>query len=250
MSETFDIVAYTSTIAPVSGEALDLSVLTARISHLLRRDDLDGEIAFWLNYSYQTLCDRVNFLELRTTVTYTLTQGTWQYDLPDDYMREDRAFFKSTVSGSPIWGRNVWPLPRDWYFDAELERRSNVGNQSQGMPMYYLIDGLQVLFYPVPLYTGDTIEFTYYKLPVQLVSDADEPEIQSRYRHYLIWLAYFWGQVFLEKEDIKKVAYWQDKFDQTIKDVKRIVDRRENKSRQVLAPITGTEGADKIYGGG
>lgn len=248
--ESFDIIGYTSVAGPPPGQNFDVGALTTRIGRLLRRDDLDGEIVFWLNYAYQTLCDRVNFWELRTLVTYSLTATVWKYDLPADFMRVDRAYYKATASSNPVWGRNLWPLPREWYADAELERRENTGSQAKGDLLHYLIDGNQVIFYPVPLYTGNTVEFTYYHLPVQLINSSDQPEIAPRYRHYLIWLAYFWGQVFLEKQDPNKIMLWERKFNQTINDVKRVVEKRENRARQILAPITGTEGGDKIYGGG
>jgi hypothetical protein len=112
--------------------------------------------------------------------------------------------------------------------------------------MYYYVENDTLYLDPSPNKPGK-IYRTYYKLPTDLTLATQEPDIKKRWRHYLIWLAYFWGMVFQEKEDIIKVRLWQKKFNDTIKMVRKAVRRTENTREDFSMPDVGTERADSVY---
>lgn len=234
-------------VASITGITFDLQTIRKRVARLLRRDDIDDEINMWITLSYRELTDKVNFWELRDQKSYDLsaTGEPIFYDLPSDYSRIDRIFYLSTQD-DPTWGRNLYPLPRKFYGRLDLERTTATTAPVKGPPRYYWIEGDQFGLYPRPQRMAQ-LQMHYYKLPKDLVNDSDVPEIKERYRHYLIWLAYFWGMVYLEKEDVQKIALWESKKNQTLNMIKRLALRSENQSLEYLTPPTGMEKASDIY---
>lgn len=91
------------------------------------------------------------------------------------------------------------------------------------------------------------LKLTYYKLPTDMTQGGHTPDIDNRWRHYLVMMAYYWGQIFLEKEDLDKVVLWERKYNKTIAMVKSLVNRKENRVNPVAKPPTGLEQADRIY---
>lgn len=224
---------------------LDLDALTTRTAILLRRNDLNTEIQQWLNFSVRELTDRVNFPELREEAFTTLVDGQYQYTVPSDFAREDKIFYKNDLA-SPTWGRTLTVMPRKMYEDLDFERLVEVSSPVKGDPRNYFIDGTDIYLYPVPN-AATRIELSYYTLPLDMTLGTHEPVINTRWRHYLIYLAYYWGMIFLEKEDMNKVAYWERKKDRVIKRVRQLVHRTENRNLRIITPPTGTERADRIY---
>lgn len=240
------VIGIQSTIS-ASSLVLDLGSIVSRVAKLLRRSDLDSEIVQWVNFAQRELCDQVNFPELRFSAYTTLTPAgvqPWSIDLPGDYMREDRVYYlDNTVT--PSWGRELKPVPRR-VFAEYVERLVNVSNPPTGDPTAYFIDGTHIYLYPSPNKAA-RLELTYYLLPTDMTANGNLPSINSRYRHYLIYLAYYWGMIFLEKEDPNKVLMWERRKTETIKQVRKIVNRVENRNEYITIPPTGTERATDIY---
>ena len=215
------------------------------------RSDIDSEIKNWINFCQRDASKRVKFTELRkaTPQSITLVANTYSYALATDFAHIDRVLWKNnTVEASATIVHSVNPLPRTFLDAAGLEERMDTpaSLQTTGDPLYYIIDKTNILLYPVPNAAG-LIKVNYYFLTTDMTQDAHLPEISNQYRHYLIDLAYYWGQKFLEKDDISKVAYWKSRYDETIRDLKVFVNQQENKSTRILLPETGMELGDLIY---
>jgi hypothetical protein len=238
----------TAVATPSTSITLDLQTIRGRVSKLLRRDDIDSEIDMWIALSYRELCDKVNFWELRDQKSYDLsdTGEPIFYDLPDNYSHLDRIFYLS-VQDDPTWGRNLYPLPRKFYGRIDFERTTITTAPVKGPPRYYWIEKDQFGLYPRPQRAAQ-IQLHYYRLPNDLINDTDVPDIHERYRQYLIWIAYLWGQIYLEKEDPQKIILWEGKKTQAINTVKRLALRAENQSLEMSSPPTGLEKASDIYG--
>lgn len=250
-----------STAAPTTPVIQTLNDVVLRVAKLLRRSDSDNdEIAMWVNFAQRELCDLVGFQELRevfqldavyndpTASGYTgfLVNGTFRYPLPDDFDREDRVFYRN-MNANPTWGRVVDPLPRKFYGEI-YERLVDISVPvTANLARYYFIENTDLILYPVPNESGDIAFLHYYKRPTDMLSPDDTPSIHNRYIHYLIWLAYYWGMVHLEKDDVNKIVLWQKKFDNVVGQVKKLALRRENVNLRFLSPPTGTEMASRIY---
>jgi len=239
------IVIGTITTSASTSLTLDMDALATRVAKLLRRDDIDTEIQQWINFAQRELCDRVPFSELRDEVYTTLVPNQYTYTLPTDYSREDKIFYlDDTVS--PSWGRTLQALPRKMYETLGLEKLMESSSPTTGDPMYYLIQGTDIYLYPVPS-KASRLELQYYKLPTDMTLGTHAPSIDNRWRHYLVYLAYYWGMIFLEKEDPNKLLLWERKFDKTVNMVKSLVLRRENRVLRFVTPSFGLEHASKIY---
>ena len=240
-------------ITPSQSLTMDLNALATRVSRLLRRNDLDVEIWQWLNFSLRDLCHKVNFPELRRLETIDpLTVGTYEITLTaTDISRVDRVYYKDTTASS-AWGRNLDPLPRHFYEGADIERLLNSGSTNTGDPLYYMVEGpnssdqMKLILYPAPSKAA-RLEVHYYKLPADMTQGTDTPEISNRWRHYLVYLAYYWGMIFLEKEDPNKVILWERKYDSIINRVKSLVRKAEVKRELLIPSESGVEQGDRIY---
>ncbi len=239
-----------SVVGTVSGASstslqFDLDSLTTRVATLLRRSDINVEIQQWINFAQREATDDINFPELRRTVYTTLIADTYKYTIPTEFGKEDRVYYIDTTA-TPTWGRELVSLPRKLYETGGIERLLNISDPIDGDPLYYLIDYNDLILYPAPNKAA-RIELSYYKLPSDLTQGTNLSDIDNRWRHYLIWLAYFYGMTFLEKEDVNKIVVWQRKYDDTMKKLKRLVLRRENRILRFPQANTGLENAAEIY---
>lgn len=261
LSTGITTIGITSATAPITPVISTLNDIVLRVAKLLRRSDSDNdEIAMWVNFAQRELCDLVNFQELRTTFqldalhndstasgyTGLLVNGTYRYPLPDNFDREDRVYYRN-MNTNPTWGREVEVLPRKFYGEI-YERLMDISSPvTANLARYYFIENTDLLLYPVPNENGDIAFLHYYKRPTDMLSPNDAPSIHNRYMHYLIWLAYYWGMVHLEKDDPNKILIWQRKFDSVVKQVSKLALKRENRNLRFLSPPTGTEMASRIY---
>lgn len=252
----------TVTSGPSISLTLDLQSLVSRVAALLRRDDLNSEIEQWLNFSMRQLALKVPFPSLRLKLTIALTptplspvvnpETYFFVALPADYSYEDRVYYRNKTYANNVWGRNLTPLPRAFYAGdtVDYERLLNTSTPSVGDPYYYWIDGNRLGIYPslADNLQGE-LDLWYYQVPTDMTLATHEPPIENKYRHYLIWLALFWGKTLLEQgpEAALMVKMWEKKFEKTIEEVAFLVNRRENKSQAVKFPPSGLEHADEIY---
>jgi hypothetical protein len=239
---------------------LDLDALTSRVANMLRRNDavIKTEIQQWLNFSQRELCHRVNFPELRAPVVEkTLTIDKWKYDISvdlaiADFDHVDGVYYED-ITASPTWGKPLIPAPRQHYKELyeKLLHRTDPGD---GDPRLHFLDGDSAgtywILYPAPNKAAKCY-FSYYKIPADMTLGVHEPSIKNRWRHYLAWLAFYWGKSVLDaegSEGIIKAKHWEGKFERTIITVRGLVEKAENKRMSYLLPETGFESADKVHG--
>lgn len=246
-------IGITGSSPPSSGSiSLNLENATKRVANLLRRNNINSEIMLWLDFSLKELCEEVDFPELRVIGDpITCVPEQYEYSLPSDYARMASVYYLCT-SAVPTWGRNLESLPLSFYKgdSVDFERLLNRGIPSRGDPKFYFIEKQKLVIYPAfrtDEGASGTLTPTYYKIPVDWTETTQFPEIHHRWQHYLIWLAYFWGMAFEEKDDVVKPEYWEKKAQRVITFIKRKVSRRDNKRLIYLLPESGLEGADAHY---
>lgn len=174
------------------------------------------------------------------------------------------SIYYTDLTLSPTRGWNLQPFPREfWKGDTiDFERILNRGFPGVGDPLYYFIDkstginingtlttgGYNIIVFPAFITPKvGTITPTYYRLPADWTSPTQQPDIDVRWRHYLIYLTYYWGIMFLEKDDMSKIAYWQSKYDDTIANLREKVMRTENRTEVYNLPTIGLDYADRKY---
>lgn len=77
---------------------------------------------------------------------------------------------------------------------------------STGRPYAYTVRGAEVVFYPTP---DAAYNFTlrYWRLPQDMVNDADTPEIPVQYHELLV--AYAMRKAFLREDDFQAAQQWE-----------------------------------------
>jgi len=229
--------------------ALDAAQIIRRVANLLRRDDIDTEILQWLNFAMTEFTDRVDFPELLVDAApIALVPLTYEYTKPTDFARAGSVFFVNSTGIE--YGYHLKPLPRDFYSGdvIDLRRLTHGANISVGDPLYYFINRGKIGTYPaLPAGQAGRIELQYYKIPAVLVATVDVPEIDYRWRMYLIWLTLLWGKVMQEQEDVQKVAIFNKKKDTIIADVKGLVRGIEAPREEGQTPSVGMDDADSIF---
>jgi|SRR3990172_11129056 len=242
----------TTSSGPTANLTLDLASLNSRVAAILQRDDLSLEIDQWLNFVQRDLAKRIKFHTLLVGVETAMisTPATFSYDLPSDYSMADRVYYKNTTDANNNWGRNLIPIPRKFYAGdvVDFERLLNTSVPSIGDPLYYWIDRPNLKVYPALAdnLTGK-LQFWYYRLPNDMTLASQEPDIPNEYRHYLIWLALYWGKALLEQADITKVSYWQKHYDRVVTMVAGYVTKSERERETIWLPENGLEQADGVY---
>jgi len=229
---------------------LNRGSLRARTASILRRNDLTTEINEWINFVLREVTSRISFPEMRVTASKSLVVGTYKYDISADWSITnfgtiDKLYYKDTTV-TPSWGRELIFIPRYAYKQLGFERLLNVTTPISGDPFGYTLDNDTIWFDIAPSKTA-TIVFTYYKINTDLSADATEPDIAEKWRHHLIPMICSWGQMWIEKDDLNKIMYWENKFETQIKKLRKLVMRSENQNMWIAAPSMGLEHGDKIY---
>ncbi len=270
-----------TTSAPGIMVPLTLTDATARVAALLRRGDINAEIQQWLNFSLRELTDRVDFPELRVTNQQISLVGGWNiYPLPTNYSHMSSAYYKD-LTLIPNRGWNMTPMPREFYKGdtVDLEKLGNRSVPSMGDPIYYAVDktstGLYnasdgtfgggsvigtpgttvtsptIIVYPAFIYTKvGRLEITYYRLPIDWASPTQVPDIEARWRHYLIYMAYKFGVIFQEKDKDSpiKLSQWNKIVEEVVGNIRGLVKKTEDRTIVFDLPAYGgLETADGKY---
>lgn len=148
-------------------ELRDLIRAEATIGGLRQYDTMIDAI---VNQELFSMTGKSKYEELREDETFTsVADNTYQFDLPSDFQ----------LIGSIVYKR---PLT-DPNFSSILSPANIQKNQweqySYGRPLYYKKVGMQLWVYPYSeFYSGDTLDFAYYKKPL-LVMDSDEMPVPN-----------------------------------------------------------------------
>lgn len=241
---------------------LNQETLVSRIANLLRRSDINSEIEQWLNFVQRDMANHINFPALRVSVEallvpmplapVTTPSDSYYLDLPADYNSIDRVYYRNTTDANNVWGRNLVPLPRQFYAGdvVDFERLLNTSVPSVGDPYYYWLDGNSLGVYPALAnnLTGK-IQLHYYRLPVDMTAPSHEPEVPNNLRHYMIPLAILWGKILTAQStaEVAVLGFWEKKYKTVMKDVEGMVHEDENPREVLTPPSNGMERADEVY---
>lgn len=106
-----------------------------------------------------------------------------------------------------------------------------------------------IITYPAFIYTKKgQIEINYYRLPVDVINPTDTFDINPRWNHYLIWLAYYYGMTYAEKDNVQLVAMSASKYEDLIGQLRLRVQQQEDRTLVLDLPVYGgLEAADSKY---
>jgi hypothetical protein len=165
------------------------------LSHQLNDTKYRPYVKSWLNEGQRFVTAQTDIRSQYESLATTLTDP--QFDLPDDYSRLIEVI-DTTDSGD---GRHLYPMEIPDFHEAPA---------SYGPPEFYAVIGNTVYLFPYPA-DGTEITLNYYRQPVLMTTEGDEPEIPDTYHHLLIrWALY---RAFQRENDYEAAGYWRGEFE-------------------------------------
>lgn len=246
----------------LSSFTLDAGFLVARIANILQRQDADDEILYWLNFVERDVAKKLRIKSLRTSTEIVLVpmpafpvpDSTLYYyvNLPADFSHIDHVFYKNTTDSNNVWGKNLTPLPREFYAGdiVDIEKLMNVSAPAVGDPQWYWLEALRLGFYPgLAAQNAGKIQLWYYKIPPDMTTSLSVPSIPADLRHYLIILTVFWGKLAFAQDsaDLPTVGFWKRQYQETLDIIGRYARESETKVERFSLPDTGLEHADSVF---
>lgn len=147
----------------------------------------------YLNNAYLLICTRVEYYTDEATLDFSTVSGTMLYSQPADM--------------------GVLRSVRDTVNQIELQevglRDLDRTNVTTGQPVIYAMDGANIHLFPTPngVYS---LEIRYWKLPAELVNDADTPTLPARW-HWLLW-KYAVAECYKLDDDLATGNGWMQDF--------------------------------------
>lgn len=149
----------------------------------------------WLNQGQRRAVIESEMRIQESAQAYTTTAGVAAAVLPVNFSRIIDLFYEQEIHELlvPMDVREFDPLP-----------------VSQGRPYAYTIRNDEVVFYPTP---DNIYNFTlrYWRLPQDMVNEADTPEIPVQYHELLV--AYAMRKAFLREDDFQAAQQWEAVWD-------------------------------------
>lgn len=107
-----------------------------------------------INQLQRMICSGKDYWWLRKQYTFTTTASTQSYYLPVDFFKiESITILIGTITYTPIEINN----PAEW------DRINSTTTFTSNYPLYYFMKGNQILIYPNPSTSGNTVTITYIK---------------------------------------------------------------------------------------
>lgn len=152
-----------------------------------------------LNEGQRRIARKANLRIFFDTETITTAAGDNEYPLPDDFARLHSLTTPSTNT----------PLTSITVDEFDTFPVTN----SSGTPTAFTIDRPNVKFYPAP--DGEhTFQMRYYRSPVAMTDDEDEPELPEDY-HYLL-VTYSLYRCFRRENDYEAAQFHQAEFEREL----------------------------------
>ncbi|MBS1863008.1 MAG: hypothetical protein JSS68_15005 [Actinobacteria bacterium] len=148
----------------------------------------------WLNQAQRRVVLESNLRTQDESATVTTEVGKSAYSLPSDFARIIDLHNPTTQELlTPIDIKSLDALPA-----------------STGLPYSYVISGTNILLYPTPdaVYS---LSLRYWRLPEDMVSDSDTPEVPAQYQELLI--AFAMKKAFLREDDPQMAQTWEVQFE-------------------------------------
>lgn len=164
------------------------------LAHRLNDAKYREPVKNWINEGQRFIYLQTDLRGGEDAQDYTTVAGTPSLALPSDFLRTVSLF--ESADHIPIYFMDLRA-----YDDAP---------EASGKPTSYTISGSTALLYPTPD-AAYAIELRYYRLPVDLSVDSDEPELPEQYRHLLVRYALI--RAFERENDYDAANYYREQFD-------------------------------------
>ena len=165
----------------------------------------DSEIKRTLNEGLLLACSEIGRLEKEQTITLVASQA--EYDLPDDHKDtiDDLQYQSSAIN------RKIKFIPPSKY-------RSDITTRTNDIPSHYCLINRQIVFYPTPSTSGETVSHRYVAYPQALVDPTDVPYngIKRYYPYHLGLVNASISDMFLKQGDIDRASIYFEKFKRSV----------------------------------
>ncbi len=159
--------------------AYTLATVRTDIKDRLRNANYtDALVDQYINATQRHITNRYALRFMETSTTQATTQSDYDYALPADF--QQMLTLRITAPTA-----NVSDITKNYLtnetFDAKYPAPTD-----EGTPSYWTVYGDDLLVYPVPDATVNTLTLKYLKSATTLTDDSDVPEIPEEYQEVLI----------------------------------------------------------------
>lgn len=167
------------------------------LSHQFAPNKYRELVRRWLNQAQRRAVIESEIRTQEASDEISTEAGTLSYQMPSDFARE--IDFVETESKRPL-------TPADL-------REFDTFPSSTGRPSAYTVIGSQLALYPTPDAVYPLV-FRYWKLPQDMVSDTDTPEIPVQYQELLT--AFALKKAFQKENDWQEATSWEAQWEKGI----------------------------------
>lgn len=161
----------------------------------------NSQLNQYLNDALAELSAKAQYYGEEQVDDFSMVTGTSHYSFPTDMTK-----LRSVRITSPLQELTLIDL-------RDIDRSYS----TSGVPYSYAIDGAGITVFPVPDSAYPT-EIRYWQLLNPLINDTDTPGLPPRYHRALTYYAI--ARCFEREDDPQQATYYQQKWDQAIKDLK------------------------------
>lgn len=148
----------------------------------------------WLNDAQRIAAIEAEIGKLEESVSYTTANADNSLELPSDFSRV--IDLHDTEEDQRLT-------------EIELSELDDLPDAT-GRPRLYATEKNEVLLYPTPDGTYK-LSLRYWRLPKDMVADADEPELPKQHHHRLI--CYAMWKAYLRENDYQAAQVWKAEWD-------------------------------------
>lgn len=163
----------------------------AIVSEVLQYGFNDGpqvnrkRIENWVGEAQFQIAREVDAPEFQETEVLTLQQGVWKYPLPASCLRVQDIYYPEMIM-------TLQPV--------DLKKMDILGpGQTESQPNTYTLYKEEIVLWPTPNNSKDTLEVRYIKNPPALTEEGSVPVLNPNYWHLLVHYAL--GRAFEAEDD-------------------------------------------------
>jgi hypothetical protein len=192
--------------------AYQLSTLVSKIQQRIRDTSYSsGEITDYINDTQNDVFNEYPLLFMDGLQTYTVTANdadiTHGSGLPTNYVQA------VSLTDTSTGREQVIPYIDAKQLDERYPDPFDTSRNPANYPQYWTSYDQTIKLFPTPA-GAYTLSLKYQKKPVELVDDADVPEIPSEFSELLIAGAVY--RIMQVKDNYDQAAVWQNRFDELL----------------------------------
>jgi hypothetical protein len=166
----------------------------------------------WVNEAQFQIAREVESPEFQTTQEITTVKGTFEYALPEDFLRTQSIYFPALTTRLRMW---------------DLQQFDQISTEVEGPPALYTLYQTKLWLFPTPN-EAYPLKHRYIKNAPALKAETDIPLLNKNYLHLLV--DYGVTRAFEAEDDLEAAAAhknrWKEDLDAYATDVQnRFVDR-------------------------